>query len=854
MTHRCAFCNSTFSRARQLKLHRRSEHPNRPETNYGTFKCGCCYAEESYFYELMTHFRDVHDILEPSFCAYCNTFFENKASLIIHQATQHGLPNLTEENIPPVITPTLSAIQGSFTKFDFTVSNQVVDLFQVLRTMKTDIRNILSECLRQHHNLKIYMSADVSLHKLTTTEGEKTCDVMFKTDMEWVDCTGLRDSTYDDLCQDIVGRLSQFCSHGSGWIVTTITKITLGIVGGPSSLRGSSYIATPPIFRNSPCVTNIQNLQGADCFLLHFLAARHPEITSNRSRPTTFERFLDEVNGSYSSPMPIHEIDRFESLNSDVAINVYGYSPRRLSVLRHSPRETNRTVINMMLITNGNHYHYILINSLDLVVKHFRHIRVGNNHESRACTKCLHLANNSAMLEMHHNSGCKFQKPLVINMPTGEKAKIRFTQHTTINLDPLVLYTDFECLSRPIQGPDLNPAYSGTRDLVHEVPSEYSIMGIREGGYETVFEKNFRGESDIIGHFIQDLRNIGTEIVANMNTHRQYIGDRPNPSSYSHCCICKAPFLPDDLKCLDHCHYWGDFKGYAHASCNLNRPARRTVSVFAHNLKNFDLHLICRRLEVGADDTIDIIPQTKEKYLCFTLTLKVGEDVEGRPITFKFKFLDSFSFLPSSLETLAKNLEPEDFSYFDTYFQLRGFSIQQINKLKRKGVFPYSYVDSFQKFDETQLPPREEWVDSLKDGGVHVTPEDVAYATDIFREFGCRTLGEYQTLYLTVDVLLLGCIFTKFRDVCYRNYELDCVQYFSASHLTWHAMLKHTGEVISLLEDRVMLDMAENLKRGGLASVYRRRGAKANNWYLPDYDPTKDPSYILMWDVNSLYG
>ena len=41
--------------------------------------------------------------------------------------------------------------------------------------------------------------------------------------------------------------------------------------------------------------------------------------------------------------------------------------------------------------------------------------------------------------------------------------------------------------------------------------------------------------------------------------------------------------------------------------------------------------------------------------------------------------------------------------------------------------------------------------------------------------------------------------------------------------------------------------------RGGISMISNRYG-KANNKYLPDYDPTQESSYILPLDANNLYG
>ena len=67
-------------------------------------------------------------------------------------------------------------------------------------------------------------------------------------------------------------------------------------------------------------------------------------------------------------------------------------------------------------------------------------------------------------------------------------------------------------------------------------------------------------------------------------------------------------------------------------------------------------------------------------------------------------------FMNSSLDTLVKNLSNNDFKYLQEEF--RGDFLELV---KRKGVYPYEYMKSFEKFSEDKLPDRCEFYSSLKD-------------------------------------------------------------------------------------------------------------------------------------------
>ena len=105
---------------------------------------------------------------------------------------------------------------------------------------------------------------------------------------------------------------------------------------------------------------------------------------------------------------------------------------------------------------------------------------------------------------------------------------------------------------------------------------------------------------------------------------------------------------------------------------------------------------------IGKSNNLDIncIPNNMEKYMAFML---------GK----HFVFLDSFQFMASSLERLAANLPTDAFKYTSQVFR-----DEKLSLMKQKGVYPYDYMDSFQKFSHQQLPPKEEFYSILTDEGI----------------------------------------------------------------------------------------------------------------------------------------
>ena len=171
--------------------------------------------------------------------------------------------------------------------------------------------------------------------------------------------------------------------------------------------------------------------------------------------------------------------------------------------------------------------------------------------------------------------------------------------------------------------------------------------------------------------------------------------------------------------------------------------------------------------------------------------------------------------------------------------------------LLRKGVYPYEYMDSWERFNETSLPPKESFYSELN--LEDISDKDYLHAQKVWDVFEIRNLGEYHDLYVQTDTLLLADVYEKFRDKCIEIYGLDPSYFLSAPGLAWQACLKKTEVKLELLTDYQMLLMIEEGIRGGMCQSTHRY-AKANNKYMKNYDKSIESSYLMYLDSNNLYG
>ena len=182
------------------------------------------------------------------------------------------------------------------------------------------------------------------------------------------------------------------------------------------------------------------------------------------------------------------------------------------------------------------------------------------------------------------------------------------------------------------------------------------------------------------------------------------------------------------------------------------------------------------------------------------------------------------------------------------------FCNSDLNKfilLLRKGVHPYEYMDSWEKFNMTSLPSKKEFYSNLNMEDIDDT--DYRHVNNVFNKFKLNKLGDYHDLYVQSDTLLLADVFEKFKDMCLKEYELEPAHFLSLPGLAWQACLKKTNIELELLTDYDLLLMVKKGIRGGICHSLQRC-AKVNNKYMKNDNTDKESSYIQYLDANNLYG
>ena len=245
--------------------------------------------------------------------------------------------------------------------------------------------------------------------------------------------------------------------------------------------------------------------------------------------------------------------------------------------------------------------------------------------------------------------------------------------------------------------------------------------------------------------------------------------------------------------------------------------------MYSLNFQAFDLHILIRALgNLGI--RISNQPETESQELCDSEIIEEGECFGGVKVTCvpinmeRLKvltiqstiILDSFSFLPSSLDALVNNLVE---SKHDFQIVKQWLTPDLLPLALRKGCFCYEKLTSMEVLSETKLPPHSAFYSSLKQE--NISKDDYAFAQLCWEKTNCRTLADYLLFYQKTDVYLLSEVVESYRKQIWDEFNLEVAQYFSSPHLSFDVMLKETKCCVDYVRDPHLHNVVQAGIRGG---------------------------------------
>ena len=538
------------------------------------------------------------------------------------------------------------------------------------------------------------------------------------------------EALYEKMIDTIEGKIQTHEAQESGWAFHSNIKLEMHTVAY-KPLGGGSYIKLPKEIANKKAVVNMKNTDDDKCFLWSVLRALNPVKDHKARIDNTLKSKINTVNmGDIHYPVTLKDVDKFEKLNPDIAISVYAYDESySLGTLRISKHVDRPYRIKLLLISDENKTHYCLIEDFSRLVSSQANKR---EHKVYVCERCINTFTTENALK-EHEKHCTNEDCVHLKMPAPGSV-ISFKNFEKGQRVPFIIYADFESLLKPISRCKPNPEISSTTKYQKHEPISFSY-------YIKCFEDNvcdleprtYTGE-DAIEKFIEWLEK-DVKYISNISTKKMIFGEKEaiDFNNATNCWICKRELGSDKFR--DHCHLTGRYRGAAHNRCNLKYRRLTFTPVVIHNLTNYDAHLFVKRLGYSEGD-ISCIANNEEKYISFSKQIPVSTykksaiNEEGdiyyvdKSISHTIRFIDSFRFMSTSLSKLVNNLPETAFQNVGKYY-----TKEKLDLIKRKGVYPYEYMNSIERFKETKLPPKESFYSSLNDEDI--SNEDYEHAKKV---------------------------------------------------------------------------------------------------------------------------
>ena len=645
--------------------------------------------------------------------------------------------------------------------------------------------------------------------------------------------------------EQILNRIAQWISEGSGWIIKSIDNHYLNIVRY-KPMKGSSYLKLPIELQNKKGLINLQNKDN-ECF--RWCHVRHlcPMDKDPQRIKKSDRKYVSKLNyDGVVFPVSIKQINKIE-LQNKININVFGYENKQPYPLFVS-KEKFEDHMELLLISENENKHFVYIKDFN----RFMFNQTKHKNKKHFCMHCLQCFSTKDVFDVHKKNCIVINGTQAIKMPSKDNNILKYNHYHKQLPAPFVIYADFEALTERIHGCQQNNDKSFTDAYQKHTDCGYGYKVVC--CYDDKYTKDvqyYRGENAVykfLEKMLEEVSYCKNIIKQKFNKPLKMTNvDEEQFKKADKCHICGILYNDKDIRVRDHCHITGLFRGSAHQDCNLSFKLTGKIPVVFHNLRGYHSHFIMQQIgEIVKKHTyvngkgeecqmnVNAIPNNMEKYMAVML---------GNSLV----FIDSFQFMSQSLANLVNNLPKDALKYTREFFKKDKY----FNLMTKKGVYPYDYMDSFDKFKMTELPSKEEFYSQLNDE--HISDKQYDHAKKVWKTFKVENMGVYHDLYLASDVILLADVFENFRKTCLEYYKLDPCHYFTSPGLSWDAMLKMTGIKLELMTDIDMFQFIEKGLRGGISYIANRYG-KANNPYMKEYDEKEPSSYIMYLDANNLYG
>ena len=598
----------------------------------------------------------------------------------------------------------------------------------------------------------------------------------------------------------------------SGWRFDKLYSMTIYFYE-TTEMNASNYIKMP---LRSNAILNVEN-NDKYCFLWSILAS-HPCNNNHPNRVSNYRQYFNKLNiqgFDFTNGFKCSNVHKFNEINN-LSVNIFElnfYQDQNQWKHKIIPTEINKNNSDRVIDLAIYKSHYVLIKKVDVFL--------GDYNKKFICRRCL-SSNTSEYMLMKHKENCG--DDIITTIKASNETHLHWKKHFHKNQLCFRIYADFEadnekdntCIGNKTtniykQNPVLN-GYHIVSELEDILKSDYYQSPL---GYDNVYwfvDEVIRLENKMAFYF----KNTNKDIIMTQKDE-----DFRNNNI---CRFCEKEILSDKVR--DHCHLTGSYRGPADNTCNINVTQKQSnfIPFIFHNFSNYDCHMFFKKLVDRKKDKVDfdIIPKTNEEYISVTYGC--------------IRFIDSYRFLSSGLDSLVKILDEDDFKILKKEFPDKW---QYLNK---KLAYPYEYFNSI---DDYKKPvhnlENKDFFSKMK----NKCPDDkeIDRTREIIKKFNIKNGKELTELYSKSDVILLADVFEKFIKISVEEFGINPLYCVSLPGYTWQCGMKYTDIKLQTLQDKDMILLLENNIRGGISSVMGDRYIKSD-----------ENKKILYVDANNLYG
>ena len=808
-----------------------SEESTSDSTSTGRFLCELCAGRFSRKYTLQRHLERVHSGLPERYpCEYCKETFNSAEDFRLHIKLHRASKTFKQ------------------TAHSFNIASQYERVFQKAESLDYVFANRrgITEVIERELLLKNVVKASIDLQctfKRWGADGVEIDKITFPLHSKYYTLYRMHTlRKFIGNCKaDINMRMEDLALRGSNWVLHRIHKMRIStlkvrdLVGGCTNgnalnlkkMKRGQYLINPPSTNNG-------------CFyysIAYHLTRSMDEVVLQQYIINNFKHI------SINVPMRVNQIAKFERQNAhlSLAINVvhcgddgtvyplYNSKNRqalhRISLLLHFA-DTLQDMGHYLYITDFNKYaSYRFLKDNKVVYV-----------EGFYCHNCLQRFKRKTTFQAHIGL-CNESATQRVIVPE-EGSYLEFNSLRKSYPLPLIGFCDFEAAMKECEFcticNDARECTHSTTFLNQHEAFAFCLM-IFDRNNEKVLEMTYAGDDCVerLLNYLLDNEQMLTDMFYKNLPMTWSKADQRHFKKSTTCGICGRGIEDFETKVKHHEHYTGKYISAAHADCNLNaRLYECTIPIFFHNLAGYDVNFIVRalgKLKSGRVSKLDIMPHNTEKIRKLDINA--------------FSFMDSLDFLSGSLADITNDLVSSKHEFplmakVDIYK-----TEEQKALLLRKGVFPYGMVRNYmQLLSTSKLPDKEAFFSDLTQHDI--SNEDYNHAQKVWNTFEITDMLHYAFLYLRLDTILLSEAFIKFRNLLIDEENLDCCQFLSTPHLSFHLMLKITQVKLEYLTDITMIDFLKDNIRGG-HSFINTRHVEADS---------KNDVHLAYWDCNNLYG